>query len=105
MKLNNGLYFIGVVILVYFVWVQVRPAIIRSNCYRQIYQLRINENNYEWADGKGWHPTDVDGVSGPYQWIYFDQSSMYSAQKAKVEREQNQLKNYEKCLLSHGLKN
>lgn len=105
MKLNNSFYFLGVVILIYFVWIQVRPAMIRSSCYNEVYQPRVNEDNYEWAEGKGWHPTEIGGLSGPYQWIYSDQSSMYSSSEAKNEREQRQAKNYDLCLIKKGLKN
>lgn len=105
MKFNGGLYFLGLIILIYFAWTQVRPSIVRSSCYNEAYQSRTNENNYEWAEGKGWHPTEIDGVGGPYQWIYYDQSSLYSSQDAKKEREQRQAKNYDLCLLKKGLKN
>ena len=104
MKLNGGLYFLGIIILIYFAWTQVRPSIVRSNCFKDTYQPRVNEDNLEWAEGKIWASTLVDGMAGGYAWIYTDQSSFNYGIEAKKQRDKTLKERFEKCLLKSGLK-
>lgn len=88
-----------------FFWVSVRPALIRSSCYKKVYASRENEDNFKWAEGKVWTLPAGENWRSPYQWVYEDQGGYQSGVDSKNLREKEQKKNYEGCLLKNGIKN
>jgi hypothetical protein len=109
--MSKNVIFVSVLIFLLvagiFYWTSIRPSKIRAFCYKEVYEVvRVNEENYEWAAGKGWLPKPGHEVtdSEPYVWIYVDQSdTTWMGEEANKKRQVQQNKNYESCLMKSGI--
>lgn len=109
MKNDRILATLIVLIIIIFLWIYVRPVAVKSSCYKKAYTniVRVNENNYEWAEGKMWLPKPGNSVtySESYVWIYPDQSNTTRFGDEAISKiKMRQATNYEDCLMRNGLK-
>jgi hypothetical protein len=100
-NVNKILILISVIFSIVFYWFAIRPTLIKKDCSKLVYGKRLNENNYDWAEGKKWLPKPGNQVTDKesYVWIYVDQSNT----EAYVKRSIQQAKDYKKCLIQRGL--
>lgn len=106
---NKLLILVAVSLAGLFLWLQIRPSLIKKSCYKTVYITRENEDNFEWAEGKEWLPKPGKIVrhgigTEPWVWIYLDQSDntndgIRAASKRKTMLEDQ----YNLCLKSKGL--
>ncbi|MBP9687246.1 hypothetical protein KBD68_01145 [Candidatus Woesebacteria bacterium] len=92
MKNNKALAILTVLVLVIFLWIFVRPVVVKSSCYRMTHDPRPHESDLAWAEGKHWVESSLldkfRGKGSEAGWKYTNDKD----------------KDYEECLLRNGLK-